>query len=63
MTEKHVTAGKQQSNRYSAETYHSADGATDGVGLELTIEASGHLVNLQDRERWIRNARYKRYTI
>lgn len=28
-------------------THHSADGTTDGVGLELTIEAAGHLVKLQ----------------
>ncbi len=32
------------------ETYHSADGATDSVGLELTIEATSRLVNLQREE-------------
>ena len=29
-------------------TYHSADGATDGVGLELTVETTSHLVDLQN---------------
>ena len=32
------------------ETYHSADGAADSVGLELTIEATSHLVDLQTTE-------------
>lgn len=28
-------------------THHPADGATDGVGLELTVEATCDLVHLQ----------------
>lgn len=32
------------------QTHHSADGATDSVGLELTVEATSHLVNLQSAE-------------
>lgn len=31
-------------------THHPADGATDGVGLELTVKAPGHLVDLQEEE-------------
>lgn len=29
------------------QTYHSADGTTDSIGLELAVEATGCLVNLQ----------------
>lgn len=31
-------------------THHPADGTTDGVGLELAVEATGHLVDLQTEE-------------
>lgn len=33
-----------------SQTHHSADGATDSVGLELTVEATSHLVDLQGAE-------------
>lgn len=46
-----MTVGeKPQRNIERAGPHHSADGATNGVGLELTIEATGHLVNLQRTE-------------
>lgn len=41
---------RQSTTQHLTETHHSADGAADSVGLELTIEATGHLVNLQGTE-------------
>lgn len=31
-------------------THHPADGATDGVGLKLAVEAPGYLVDLEEGE-------------
>lgn len=36
-------------------TYHPADGATDGVGLKLTVEAPSHLVHLREAEQQIKS--------
>lgn len=44
------TRGRSNVRRIPAYTHHPADGATDGVGLELTVKAPGHLVHLQEEE-------------
>lgn len=36
-------------------THHPADGATDSIGLKLTVEAPGHLVHLWEAEQPIKN--------
>lgn len=33
------------------DTYHSADSATDGVGLKLTVEATSHFVDLENKDK------------
>lgn len=38
-------------------THHPADGATDGVGLKLTVEAPGYLVDLQEEEQRVGKGR------
>lgn len=37
-------------DRFLLYTHHPADGATYGVGLKLTVEAPGYLVDLQEEE-------------
>lgn len=38
-------------------THHPADGATDGIGLKLTIEAPSYLVDLQEEEQRVGKGR------